>query len=234
MQDQVNLIKEKAKFISDAEYARLVANWAQQEDNSEQLECFVEGDTFQVGGIISFSTISYLLSTPGIATIKIRFGLKNKEEKQFCLLLFGVDSAGERVTPYCEATSIYTPSTESEALDMPGEELPESLTGLWKYNWISRNGAVGAEVFSIRYGFLHGYNYSVQEFVATLGLAKEKLSVHIIYGLHHYYGLGNSQKASTLPCYAFGLVLHATKLGEANSIDDEGYYDLSSPCPRTC
>jgi hypothetical protein len=87
------------KFISDEVFAKWAAQWQALEHSREPFGFFNFGSKLLLGDFFDGNDFETLVSTPGISVIKVRFGF-DTEETAFTLVLFGVDSAGQIITPY--------------------------------------------------------------------------------------------------------------------------------------
>lgn len=208
--------------------------WQQKEFNTNPFDFFKEGDEILVSVLFDSKSMSSLLSTTGVSTIKIRFGF-NVEKNDFEIILFGTDSTGQILTPYYIPFKKNYKGLSAELGEEDGK-VPSELIRQWKNNWLiaAGKGAVNNSNFTTPYGFIRGYNYSLKEFIQTLFTFNKAPNINVVFVLHEYYGvnyLTTHQLTST-----FGVVLQGQK--SENDIglgaDDEAYYDLTAPCPRTC
>ena len=223
-----------AHLISQQTFENWSYAWQQLEFNSKPFDFFKEGDELIVSMLFDSKSMSSLLSTTGVSTIKIRFGL-NIEKNDFEIILFGTDTTGQILTPY------YIPFRKnfqktSPPIEQGDGKVPIELIRQWKNNWLvtAGKGAVTNNNFLTPYGFTRGYNYALKEFIETLFTFDKAPNINIVFVLHEYYGvnyLTTQQVTST-----FGVVLQAQKSEKdiGLSADDESYYDLTAPCPRTC
>lgn len=223
-----------APLISQQTFENWSYAWQQLEFNSAPFDFFKEGDELIVSVVFDSKSMSSLLSTTGVSTIKIRFGY-NDENSNFEIILFGTDTTGQTLTPY------YIPFKKNYQQISPelgqGEgKVPTELIRQWKNNWLvtAGKGAVTKNNFITPYGFTRGYNYALKEFIETLFTFDKAPNINVVFVLHEYYGvdyIATQQITST-----FGLVLQGQKSEKDIGLtaDDESYYDLTAPCPRTC
>ncbi|WP_035565496.1 hypothetical protein [Hymenobacter sp. IS2118] len=234
--------------IPAVEFDQWVYNWKNKEHETGPYDFFAQKGRVQTGMIFAFDEMRYLLSATGIVTVKIRFGLRESEDgqaPQFNLVLFGADMDNQVITPYFTSSAVTYHDSDSTK-PQPEGNLPQALMREWQKNWHeqAKAGTVDQEMFKVRYGFLQGYNYPVNEFMAALGTFKGVSTIHITYGLHKYYTLYETAESPLSFVHTFGLVLYASTkaiggpdgdVGAPNPIiDDSGYYDLTAPCPQTC
>ena len=220
------------RLISGLEYDEWVSNWRKQEYTARGYTSWAsifkkerENHTvIQTGFTFEFDILSYLLSTPGVVTIKIRFGLQmwkseetQEEQTQFHLILFGVDNAQEVMTPYFTSYAVSERSAHHFEEEEQGN-LPRILMKKWEKTWRSKasDNEVDQTTFKIRYGFLQGYNYPLTEFMGSLSRFTQAPSIHIRFGLHEYYDVDNASISNPNPLYAFGLILYASKWVESS------------------
>ncbi|PSL34127.1 hypothetical protein CLV60_101496 [Dyadobacter jiangsuensis] len=195
------------------------------------------GSKLLLGDYLDGDDFETLVSTPGVAVIKVRFGFE-PGENPFKLVLFGVDSAGQIITPYYA----HTPADFREAGEGPGGNVPDVLARQWIKYWERKGheGEITSPLFRTQYGFLNGYNYPVKELLAALFRFEKMPKIYLRFVLHRYFPAANEEVQKELTgSYAFGLLFQAISNKEDGSgalgIDpDSGYYDLSAPCPRTC
>jgi len=225
------------KFISDEVFTKWAAQWQALEHSREPFGFFNLGSKLLLGDYFDGDDFETLVSTPGIAVIKVRFGFETGENA-FKLVLFGVDNAGQIITPYYA----HTPADFREAGDGPGGNVPDVLARQWIKYWEQKGhaGEIASPLFRTQYGFLNGYNYPVKELLAALFRFEKMPKIYIRFVLHRYFPAANEEVQKELTgSYAFGLMFQAISNkgdgSDALGIDaDSGYYDLSAPCPRTC
>ncbi|MCF0074677.1 hypothetical protein LZD49_29600 [Dyadobacter sp. CY261] len=225
-----------SKFISDELFAKWAAQWQALEHSREPFNFFKSGDQLLLGDYFDSADLETLVSTPGITVIKVRFGF-DTEEKQFKLVLFGVDSAGQIITPYyAHAPADFRPSG-----DGPGGNVPDVLAKQWIRYWEEKGHAddITSTLFRSQYGFLNGYNYPVKELIAALFNFTKMPKYYIRFVLHRYFKFAEEPGIGDLEAsYTFGLLFQAIpdqkESGLIGPDADSGYYDLSAPCPRTC
>ncbi|WP_353719122.1 hypothetical protein [Dyadobacter sp. 676] len=228
-----------SKFISDELYAKWVAQWQALEHSREPFGFFKSGSKLLLGDFFDGDDFETLVSTPGINVIKVRFGF-DTEQQQFKLVLFGVDNAGQIITPYYA----HTPADfREQGDDGPGGNVPDVLARQWKRYWVEKGHAndITSPLFRSQYGFLNGYNYPVKELLSALFKYKIMPRIYISFVLHRYFPVVGDGSARDLGAsYTFGLLFQAIpaqegdKSGVLGTDADSGYYDLSAPCPRTC
>ncbi|WP_155832977.1 hypothetical protein [Hymenobacter swuensis] len=253
-------------MISSLEYDEWVLNWKKQEYATilphEWSRLFKHDGKVLTGVTFEFAVLSYLLSTPGVATVKMRFGLRKwhtpeslEEHQEFHLILFGVDNANEIVTPYFTSYAFTYHYRQGQLGE--GGNLPRALMRQWEEEWYqqAKAEAVDHAMFTVRYGLLQGYNYPLGEIMSALGAFNGAANVQIRFGLHRYYDSDYVSDLEPATRYAFGLILYASRAVEPGAavredaalaatggqpaapdgaIEDSGYYDLTAPCPRTC
>lgn len=227
-------INSTAQLISEQVFENWAFAWQKLEFDPNPFGFFKNGEQILSGVVFNSHNMSSLLSTTGVSTIKIRFGL-NLETNSFEIILFGTDTTGQIMTPYYVPSkkNYYTPDA---ALGEQGR-VPAELIKQWKKNWLVTAGAgkVTSKDFITPYGFTRGYNYSLKEFIETLFTFRTAPDINVVFVLHEYYGvnyLTTKQVTST-----FGVVLHAQNADSSGATlqgDPDAYYDLTAPCPRTC
>jgi hypothetical protein len=226
------------QFISDEVFAKWTAQWQALEHVKEPFGFFKSEGKLLLGDFFDSTDLEALVSTPGISVIKVRFGFETELQK-FKLVLFGVDSAGQIITPfYAHAPEDFREADD----DGPGGNVPDVLAKQWKKYWVEKGeaGDITSPLFRSQYGFLNGYNYPVKELISALFGFKQMPRFYIRFVLHRYFPFVNEVAVKAPEAsYTFGLMFQAIpdKSGadSALTIDpDSGYYDLSAPCPRTC
>ena len=226
------------KFISDEVFVKWTAQWQALEHSREPFGFFNLGSKLLLGDFFDGNDFETLVSTPGIAVIKVRFGF-DTEETKFKLVLFGVDNTGQIITPYYA----HAPADFREAGDGPGGNVPDVLAKQWIRYWEEKGhaGEIASPLFRTQYGFLNGYNYPVKELLAALFRFEKMPKIYIRFVLHRYFPAANEDVQKELTgSYAFGLLFQAmaNRGGESSVVlgpdEESGYYDLSAPCPRTC
>lgn len=142
--------------------------------------------------------------------------------------------------------------------------VPDALATSWLFNWylaamtVTAGGKLPSALFNGAYGFLRGYSFDLEDFLAPL----RKLSAFLLIenpdspvavklGLHEYsYASPNGGDIDTktlglIVQYPTGSFQGKDKNATADSsfattnvsdsgIDDPLYYDMSSPCPPSC
>lgn len=232
-------------IISATEYDTWVYNWKRQEHTTSPYTFFLHKEKMQTGMAFEFDHLRYLLSTTGVTTVKIRFGLHeftDGQDPKFHLVLFGADGGNEVITPYFTSPAFTHHHNDYPVQGDSEGNLPQALMKEWEKDWQDQvtAGTVGQQNFKIRYGFLQGYNYPLKEFMEALGTFKGASTIHIKFGLHKYYDRYETPESVLIHVHTFGLVLYAcTKAPDGDAtkavvIDESGYYDLTAPCPQTC
>ena len=247
-------------IISIAEYTSWTTNWLDKlKNDAGSFPFFMHGNQIQTGAVFDFDDAQYLFSTPGVVTIKVRFGLRQSNDGsswEFQLILFGVDNLDNMTTPY------YT--TSPFALQLAGTEekdegnLPQVFMEQWRENWrvAVSGGSVGRQLFMLEWEegdnkYLRGYNYPLKEIMQAMLAFTGKSDIHLKFGLHKYYSMYQPVTPPVL-IQTFGLILYAgvrtegsptTVLGTIEGflggnkeeiIEESGFYDFSAPCPHTC
>jgi hypothetical protein len=219
----------KANLISELVYDTWTVAWKDLELNQKPYEFFKRDAELLTAVVFNGSNMTSLISTTGVSTIKIRFGLDVKKAS-FKIILFGTDSTGQILTPY------YVPERKVYS-DLASEEeglVPTELINQWKQNWLDKGGeGITNKNFMTPYGFTRGYNYSLQEFIQTLFKFKKAPNIFVHFVLHEYYSPNYLVTKETIS--TFGVVIQGR--GATPELEDEktdGYYDLTAPCPRTC
>lgn len=240
-------------FIPETLYTTWVANWEAQEKTSNPFPFFTDPDTgsVQTGARFDLRDISLLLSTVGITTLKIRFGLQHvtANDWQFHLLLFGANSKGEIITPYLTAPVVMERQlTIMTPTDGPGN-LPQVLMQQWRQGWFAEasDGSIDVAMFKTKDDLLlRGYNYPASEVMKALGMFDGSETMYIAFGLHKYLSMYETAVEAPTAIQTFGLILYAIfkenfsltldkkLLVDVTLVEDSGYYDLSAPCPFTC
>lgn len=237
---------EKIDIIKDRDYLNWTNAWSESEFSKASFtHLFAKG---QLGVWFSDPSMLDLVSTIGLNTIQMRFGLgpnlgsDDEEEKFFQVFMYGIDGLGTRVTPYYGSKAI--PPLLG---DTTPHEVPDVIAQRWKELWEKaiNNEDVGAADFTTNYGFLRGYSYDMRMVVDTLfpGPDIEANKINVYFGLHQYLG---REANPTNPICTFGLILHSEidksnpdsepKKGKkkAAAKEENVYYDLTTPCPPTC
>lgn len=239
-------------FIPETQYTTWVANWAAQEKTTEPFPFFTDEATgaVQTGARFDLNDISLLLSTVGITTVKVRFGLQDTAKGwQFHLLLFGTNSNGDIITPYLTAPVVMERRlTIMDSSDGPGN-LPQVLMQEWRKGWFNEavDGSVDVSMFKTFDDLLlRGYQYPVSEIMNALSAFGGAETIYMAFGLHKYLSLYGTSVDSPTTIQTFGLIIYAVLkekfslnmdgklLAEVTLTEDSGYYDLSAPCPYTC
>jgi hypothetical protein len=232
-------------IISAAECKTWTDNWLRQQDNTNPYTFFLHEKSVQTGVIFRFDSLRYLFSTPGIVTIKVRFGLREfttGRDPEFHLILSGFDKTNTtRITPYF-TSSAFTHHHHYQKSSKAQGNLPQALMKLWKKSWRKkvRYGVVDRKMFCVspaqlnpdESDFLQGYNYSVQEMMNALGTFPGVADIHFKFGLHKHYNLDEGLEAKKFR-YTFGLILYAavqavsdldpTKLSELRTVGSADY-----------
>jgi hypothetical protein len=232
-----------SEFISDEVYAKWTEQWRELEHHREAFDFFKSGEKLLLGDFFDSSDMETLFSTAGITTVKVRLGYE-KDKNAFKVILFGVDSVGEMLTPYYA----HTPGDFREiGGGGPGGNVPDVLANQWKKYWadLGYAGDITNQRFMTHYGFLNGYNYPVKELINALFKFKKLPQIYIGFVLHKYYPVDRSDVSAVdkpEAVYTFGLLFQAVSTNNSGGTEkedvtgesDSSYYDLSAPCPRTC
>ena len=230
-----------ANCISDHDFIVWTANWQELENSPGTFPFFKQDEKLMLGFYFDSTDIETLFSTPGIATIKVRFGFS--DDKKFKIILFGTDNVAERLTPYYTANA---PDYKPVGSGPQHGNVPSALANLWREHWrtYGSKNDITSQMFMTHYGFLRGYNYSLKELIDALFNFKIMPKLYIAFVLHKYRPIAGASFTSAVDeAYVFGLLFQSipNKTGndpESNdnvmAADDGGYYDLSAPCPRTC
>lgn len=205
-----------------------------------------------VGYDFPLENIEKLVSSVGIQTIMVRFGIMTSPETNkdiFTVILYGFNNFKMRVSPYLVGTCYTVPyESANPALDQ-NDHLPNVLGDHWIDYWRNfrkkTNGSIipiESTLFETSYGYLNGYNYVYNDFVDTLFPisedAKQNPLLRVNFGLHRYFSV--DAKSTNDVINTFGLVLDLANL-KASRPDQptltnsaKVYYDFSAPCPPTC
>lgn len=218
-----------ANLISEKVFDNWSIAWKELEFDQKPYEFFKREEGLITAAVFDAADMTSLISTIGVSTVKVRFGL-DEENRSFQILLFGTDNTGQILTPYyVQARNVYSGLGQEEG------EVPIELINQWKRNWIVKGSAdeISNKSFLTPYGFTRGYNYPLKEFIQTLFKFEKAPDILIEFVLHEYYGvnyLTTKEMTST-----FGVVLHGNDVSKGlDDGKDGGYYDLTAPCPRTC
>jgi len=219
----------KLNLISEQVFDNWTIAWKELEFDQKPYEFFKKDGQLLTAVVFDATDMTSLISTTGVSTVKVRFGL-DAENVAFKIILFGTDSYGQILTPYyVSARDVYSGLGDDEG------EVPIELINQWKKNWIEKgsSGEISNKSFLTPYGFTRGYNYPLKEFIQTLFKFETAPDIFIEFVLHEYYGV-NYLKTQEITS-TFGVVLHGKDSSkELNDGKTDGYYDLTAPCPRTC
>ncbi|MDQ1090189.1 hypothetical protein [Siphonobacter sp. SORGH_AS_1065] len=219
--------------ITEQVFKTWTSDWKTLETEIDHFSFFANETSIQTGVVLNQKTLEYLLSTPGTSTIKIRFGFSKEEENFFQVILWGTDELEQRITPYYHAKD---PIFEKRPDQSNGGQVPAELQKQWRFYWLTKanDNLISACNFQVPHGFLKGYNYELEEFMEALLIDRKATDVRINFGLHEH--LNASYQEGDPAIYTFGLLLRAeTDIQQTgDDDDDDGYFDLVSPCPPTC
>ncbi|MBD2755451.1 hypothetical protein [Spirosoma validum] len=224
-------------IIKDQDFLNWTNAWSESEfSKSGFAHLFAQK---QEGVQFSDESMFDIVSTIGLDTIQVRFGLNSDDkENQFQVFMYGIDGLGTRVTPYYGSSPIVS---SGELGDTP-HEVPDVVAQQWMDLWKKalQEDSVNASSFKTNYGYLRGYGYAMRSVVDTLfpGPDVKANIINVFFGLHQYLGRAADPEN---PTFTFGLILHSqiVKPGDnqkvlGNDNDESVYYDLSTPCPPTC
>jgi hypothetical protein len=231
------------EFINDIDFVKFTANWTELEGSTSPFDFFQsKSGKIILGDFLDNEDMETLFSAIGVSVIKVRFGINSVNDKtKFILILFGVDNAGERLTPYYAHTF---EDLEPVSGGDPHGNVPDILADKWKNYWKNAE-VITSKNFMTHSGFLQGYNYPVKELISSLFKFNIENPPKIFIGfiLHKYKDFNINPSVKTEDVYTFGLLFQAVPSNEISdktlgsfgrSDGDSGYYDLSAPCPRTC
>ncbi|PKK37280.1 hypothetical protein BWI96_08015 [Siphonobacter sp. SORGH_AS_0500] len=220
--------------ITEQVFKTWTSDWKALEFETATFPFFANEYSIQTGVVLNQKTLEYLLSTPGTSTIKIRFGFSKEEENFFQVILWGTDELEQRITPYYHAKEAIFEKRPDQS---NGGLVPAELQKQWRFYWLTKanDDLISVQNFLVTHGFLKGYNYELEEFMEALLIDRKATDVRINFGLHEH--LSPTYQEGDPAVYTFGLLLRAEtglqKLKD-DSDDDDGYFDLSRPCPPTC
>jgi hypothetical protein len=238
-------------IITESKFNHYTTSWMQALENPDLTGPPLQS-YFRIGsnatpiGQFSFKADDMInvLSTVGLHTIKIQFGITPAAIRPalFTPILVGYDRSGLQVTPYYvgdipEADLISGP-TPSVITDYSSDQVPYVLVNKWIGDW-STVTTIDNSLFYTSFGYLRGYTFLMQDFLDDLSLltTNDGTFVVVYLALHKYYGSDNLMKST------FGLVISAQssapplpagQLGAYTVARRQVYYDLSAPCPPTC
>tara|TARA_R110002124_G_scaffold191140_1_gene358570 strand:+ start:336 stop:1115 length:780 start_codon:yes stop_codon:yes gene_type:complete len=235
-------------LISKEEYEAWTGAWEALKFTTQPFDFFERNGHLQSAAVLESTFVTYLVSTTGATTIKIRFGF-NPLTKSFEIILFGTDHSGLVLTPYYVPgrKKYFKEVSKSDVALTEGGRVPKELVETWKNNWKEKGstGTITSEDFMNAYGFTRGYNYAYKEFIETLFKSDTTPNVNIVFVLHEYLA-ADAASVEELS-NTFGILLEGQKAKDPSTItspdddeddddddSDEDYYDLSAPCPKTC
>lgn len=218
-------------LIDQHQYDEYTKLWRDTVKDTQDMNAyFTEGGERMLYSYYGADAIVNLVSTPGIDKVKVRFGIV---DDQFAVIAFGSDVDGIPVSAYFLALNASTSEqgNTNGNDEMLGDVVPQSLAESWMSNWADVSD-VTQSLFAvddegIMDGFLRGYTFKAADFRDTLfgdGAVTDR-TVRVHFGLHEYYRAGSTSLTST-----FGLVLDSTGPGGDSGV----FFDLSTPCPKTC
>jgi hypothetical protein len=186
--------------------------------------------------------IHHMLSSVGVKTIKAQFAivddysLNGLPTSTFSLILYGVDTLGNR----CSAYHIGQPQYDYGYTVKEGtqgdlsQSISDSLAQRWLKNW--EQTEISPVLFDTTYGYLNGYNYSMADFMNSLyppGTNKENNGVFVLLAAHDHISYTPGTDHAVV--MTFGLVLAGIKTSKTHknttSDDIDTFYDLSLPSP---
>jgi len=214
----------QVQFISYDQCAQQSITWQNliHEENANLESLFLkdidthsESKYLQLGVKFDSSTMLSFLSTVGLDTINIRFGV-DKSGKNFNVILYGTNNSmgsATPITPCLIGIPFYDndPTLKLESL-LPVDQnklgaVPATIAVEWATAW-SYNGRnkLTSSLFELPNipgdNILRGYKYPMKEFVYDLfptqglyDLNKGAIYVHLV--LHQYYPLDYTAQAST-------------------------------------
>jgi hypothetical protein len=141
-------------LISEKVFDNWTIAWKELEFDQKPYEFFKTEKGLITAAVFDAADMTSLISTTGVSTVKVRFGL-DTESATFQVLLFGTDNHGQILTPYyVQARNVYS------ALGQDEGEVPIELINQWKKNWIDKAsaGEISNKSFLTPYGFTRGYN----------------------------------------------------------------------------
>lgn len=210
-----------AGIISQQQFDEYAANWVAASSDpagGELARSFQLPDSRQLLALVSFPIlqIARLVSTVGVAHIKVRFLIKTDEttkQPHFTLALFATDALDARISSYYLADEYWKPASPHVAplhndehapirrRDLSATpaktEVPEVLARYWLRAWAAVKQATPA-LFATPYGPLRGYTFELNDFILPLRqvtrLSEGKLLVD--FDLHEYYRAKSLSAAS--------------------------------------
>jgi hypothetical protein len=210
------------------EYAAQWLNKISEQDNPDLPGYFQDKSGDRMSYLqFPIQRVIELVSAVGVRYVKARFVLlpgATPNEYLFSLVLFAADEDHRQLTAY------YLPDAAAgQGAGVPNEPVPSGLSDVWKAAWQDASPLTTA-MFSTSYGPLEGYNFDVKDFLAPLFIGSDPYAtqqVRLLLGLRGYV-----DPAGT-PTQTFGLVV---RLADANAgakvqAGNDGYYDMSTPCP---
>jgi hypothetical protein len=198
----------------------------------------------------SLDSIEKLVSTVGIQTVMVRFGIMQDPDTQqdvFVAILYGFNSFKMRVTPYLVGKGFTVSYAAVAREEKNPDQLPEVLGDQWIGYWQSFAQAPALPIenilFKTIYGYLQGYNYGYNDFVDTLfpipaNPAGASWQLRVNFGLHRYFQVDATSREDVVNTFGLVLCLNEVKAGPAGQSSAVNgpipYYDFSAPCPPTC
>jgi hypothetical protein len=202
----------------------------------------------------SLDSIEKLVSTVGIQTVMVRFGIVQDPDAQqnvFTAILYGFNSFQMRVTPYLVGKPYTVPYKAAGLEERNSDQLPDVLGNQWMGHWQSYAEVPALPtpappikdiLFNTIYGYLQGYNYRYSDFVDNLfpvsADPRASWLLRVNFGLHRYFQVDATSPEDVVNTFGLVLCLIEVMPGPAGQPavgnGPTPYYDFSAPCPPTC
>jgi len=228
-----DLSTNAVSLISDESFSTFTAEWFEAVNNDKPLTPFFLGKNGSRINNVSFTRndIVALLSTVGIQTVKVKFGIR---DGAFTLILFAGDKSGKRISAY------YTGKPQEEVLaSNASEPVPSTLALEWIENWRKFDGDLNNSLFKTACSaeYLLGYTYTMRDLMDSLFQPSNKVGNYLLFDfvLHKAYFPGAEKEDQVTE--TFGMVLIQSDTEQTTLTDpdpNDVFYDLSAPCPPTC
>ncbi len=217
-------------LISEQDYENWAIAWKELESEGKPFHFFKSEEGVLTSVVFDADYISSLISTTGIATVKIRFGY-DRDAESFKIIIYGTDLSGQILTPYyVPARTVYTGKVLMEGHG----KVPKELMNQWLENWVEavEKDNITYKNFMTPYGFTRGFNYPLEEFLQPLFKFEKAPEIFVCFVMHKYFGINYLSTKETTS--TFGVVIQGRGLATENDSKSDPFYDLTAPCPRTC
>ena len=223
----------------------IMAAWKDYVNNHDDVKDLFtreyQGNTEVLHGYgMKFQEYAALIGSPNCHSFKVRYGYDANaasDSFKFKVIIFGVDNQGVRVSSFCIPGQVLTIKPPFPICNGPGSGLvAPQLANLWLDNW-DKLETFESEIFKVAVfpdgggdpyiDVLKGYNFSSDDFHQVIEVHSSAIESVYTFMVMHEILPADADEASLL----FGNMIASTDNSHAVI---SNFYDLSSPCPKTC